>query len=377
VLRGRARLAPALALAAAIGAAPRRAAAPEITGAPVFLALGPVSMPGPARARPGRSSAAAAAKNAACARCHADIAAEHEGSLHRRAHEEPAYLRALAVEPLDFCERCHAPVADPLELDPAAVAATARLGVACVTCHGEDDVVLAAPAREGTRPAPHPLLRSAELASDAACARCHEFEFPDNELRRSPAFLQRTITEHAASGWSEVRCAGCHMPLVPGPFGPHRAHGMPASRDAEVLRRALTVSAMRVGTMLQLELAPDAVGHAVPTGDLFRRLVVIAEAERGQGRAVASARRYLSRRFSVKEQRGGVRMRIESGDDRPGAPDADKQATRVELDLGPDARDLPIRWRVIYERVEHPTGPRDKDAVIEGAEVLAEGTVEG
>src|SRR4051812_1823961 len=49
------------------------------------------------------------ARNAACAGCHVEIAAEWEASLHHASATDPLYLRAFALEPLAFCRECHAP----------------------------------------------------------------------------------------------------------------------------------------------------------------------------------------------------------------------------------------------------------------------------
>src|SRR6185436_5578534 len=105
-------------------------------------------MPGPfTLARAALLHGEAPARNAACEGCHADVAAEHRGSLHQRSQEDPAYQRAFSREPRPFCQRCHAPEADPLSPVPPELAA---LGTGCVTCHLTGDAgVLAAPLAEG------------------------------------------------------------------------------------------------------------------------------------------------------------------------------------------------------------------------------------
>ena len=64
--------------------------------------------------------------------------------------------------------------------------------------------------------------------------------------------MQRTVTEHAASRFA-------------------------VASDPAMLRRALVVHVTRRGDAVAFDLAPGEVGHAVPTGDLFRRLVLVAE----------------------------------------------------------------------------------------------------
>src|SRR5688572_17863817 len=63
------------------------------------------AMPGPGR----RGGSAAVLQNQACEGCHSDVAAEWRGSMHRGAHDNLAYQKAFAIEPMPFCTRCHAP----------------------------------------------------------------------------------------------------------------------------------------------------------------------------------------------------------------------------------------------------------------------------
>ena len=110
-------------------------------------------LPGPAPR--GRSAAEAAALNRTCEDCHAEIAVDWRASLHARAHTDAVYQRAFAIEPLPFCQGCHAPEADPEQPVPASAA---ELGVACVTCHGWQARSPACAREQTIRAAPlHPL----------------------------------------------------------------------------------------------------------------------------------------------------------------------------------------------------------------------------
>lgn len=303
-----------------------------------------VAWPGPARAE-GRPDAAA--RNAACEACHADVARSWRGSLHQLAYLDPSFTEAHAREPSPFCRGCHAPEADPARPAPPALA---ELGVGCVSCHLVGDVVLAAP-RAGAPEAPHPLRRDPRFAAADACGGCHEFAFPGAAPHDEP--IQRTLSEHRLSARASTPCADCHMPRIDG----RRDHRFLASRDPATLRRALRVEATRSpGGRAALRLAPGAVGHAVPTGDLLRRLVVVAEALDPARQVVADDAQVLGRRFVFAERRVPV------GDDRVGARGPDP--VTVELRLGPAADALPIRWRVYYERVAalDSTGRAEVDA---------------
>ncbi len=298
------------------------------------------ALPGPTHAAvvPGRG-----ALNDDCARCHPEHAAEWIASQHRTAHSDPDYQRAVARERGEFCQSCHAPEASA---GHAPTATQAALGVACVTCHlpAGAEAVLAAPgasAHDG-----HDSFASAEFASVGACAGCHEFAFPFNPT----VAMQATVTEHAASPFADTPCADCHMPWTGQGETRHRDHSFAASRDPAMLRAAVDVEAKRGSAgEIALTLTPGRIGHAFPTGDLFRRLWIDVEAIDDNGDGVAYDGRALGRRFT---RSGGHLLE----DDRPGAPAlrASDGAVEVAFTLGESADLLPIRWRVVHQRVDLP-----------------------
>lgn len=324
----------------------------------------PPPMPGPAATK--RAFPASPARdNSACEGCHSAIAREWRGSAHMQAHSDPRYREALALEPLAFCEGCHAPESDPAR--PVSAEA-ARVGVACTSCHavdGEDGAVLAAPAPAGRvpAPAPHAVVRDARFARRDACAGCHEFAFEDGRPWRE--LMQSTATEHAASPMRATPCADCHMPR--GQDG-RRSHRFTVS-DA-MIKSALRVRATRTGpSTLALRLEPLAVGHAMPTGDLFRRLAVEVRLASEGGRVVA--RRYLARHFRPSIA-GPLPYRTLARDDRPGARGG--APVDVVLELGDAAKGKAVAWEVRYERVSHPVSERDVDSIVSSALRVAEGT---
>jgi hypothetical protein len=311
------------------------------------------SMPGPMQ----RRGESAVAINATCEACHADAAREWSASLHRRANVEPAYQRAFAIEPMPFCRSCHAPEAEPHEVPSEAVSA---LGVGCVTCHLTGDAVLAAP-RADAREAPHPVLRSPSFGAPDACASCHQFRFPGRAGNDPDDFMQTTIFEHRASQARDRSCADCHMPVD---AAGRRSHAFTSSRDPDRVRAAVRVLATRTtASTVSVRLDTNEVGHAFPTGDLFRRVEVVAEAFADDHAVVATARQYLTRHFEHT-----ARGRVLRRDDR--LTDTGRVVT---LELGEAAHDLPIAFRVTYQRVAHPEGALDEAAALEDEIVLAEG----
>lgn len=254
----------------------------------------------------------------ACGVCHAEHYAEWANSTHRTAYTNPVFQAEFGRRRRDFCVNCHAP--------RLAIGETGfQDGIDCATCHVRDGAILN-PVVSGD--APHESRAEPILATVDACARCHEFDFEGqrNEL------LQSTLSEWAASpaGREGRTCQGCHMDRADGDERRHR-HDWPASRNHGMLERSIQVegelgelAGERRRVTLRLRVA-DA-GHAVPTGDMFRRL----EVRIWPGDAVEAAEtEWLRRRFRV-DRRGGWH---ESSDTR--VPEHGERIVRATLPGAP------------------------------------------
>lgn len=328
-------------------------------------------LPGPAPR--GRTPGEAHALNSTCEHCHVEIAREWRASLHAQAHTDPAYQRAFALEPLAFCQGCHAPEANPEEPVPEVAAA---LGVACVTCHVLGRDLVAAREPSGVRLAasgssPHPVVRDGRLGATTACSGCHEFAFPDRAARGRLELMQSTVSEHGRSLERDSACSDCHMPVVERHDGRHKSHRFAGGRDAAFVRSAASVAASRVGPgTVRIALTPRDIGHAFPTGDLFRRLEVSAEALGDDWQVVAADRRYLTRHWENDPRSPfGVVLRNVVRDDRPlDVP------VELDLELGERAAGFPIAWRVAYQRVAHPRSTDEDESLVEGEIELSSGT---
>lgn len=273
------------------------------------------------------------AENARCASCHAAQARSHQASKHAQAFVDPAFRAAFAVEPEPFCLDCHAP--EQRRAGPAAPngSADAELGIACTTCHPG-----------GARTAP-------KGSPDAACVRCHEFAFP-GETR----LLQSTATERGRGRFRDVACITCHA-RTSGDGA--RDHGFAATLDPSFLRGAAHISARREGDALVVRFVRAAVGHAFPTGDVFRRIRVRLVGLRGG--APATLERGLSRKAKLGP----------AADDRPFADGTDVAEVRVPLDGLAD-----VAWDVRYERVSHPLDREERAVRVIDAVELAHGRVD-
>ncbi len=323
------------------------------------------SMPGPSR---GPRASDRVDRNAECVVCHSDIADEWRGSLHQQSFSDPMFQAALEREreDLGFCRSCHAPEADPRH-EPSKPAAA--IGVGCVTCHlpGIDDAVLAA-ARTGVDDSkvPHPLRRVADFSQPDACARCHEFWFPGSDRAGHELKMQRTISEHRRSAFADESCQACHMTptRTAGSSKVHRGHGFAVASEPRMLRAAVSADATRPEPeQVVIELRPRLVGHAFPTGDLFRRLVVRVASDD----ASWSEQRYLARHFGVQRVGAGQTIKIEHADDRIGIGGTTRT---LEFELPAELHDRSIRWTLSWERVLDGAGDRakvwDRVVVLEG-----------
>jgi hypothetical protein len=233
--------------------------------------------------------------------------------------------------------------------------------VTCSNCHAN--------IRLGPLGHPRAPQVSAETAS-RVCAKCHEFSFPGS--REHPEKLQLTISEHAASSFANTPCVSCHMPRITEASGAHASHAFAEARSESALRAALSVESQRVTpTRVRLTLRSQHVGHAFPTGDLFRRLVIEANVLGPDYAVFSHQQRQLARHFGNVAAARGASERIAIADDRV---QADAPSV-TELELGDAALGRPIVWQVRYERVLHLNPAHEEDASVESSLLLANGTL--
>jgi hypothetical protein len=269
----------------------------------------------------------------ACGACHAQVYREWRESRHSQSAINELFVAGLEAEPQARCVRCHAPLREQAEpfvrylrerrlgASTLAIApdASAREGIGCAVCHVREGAVLTArPIETSEHPTRfEPLLRDARF-----CASCHQFRFERG----------RALTEHVTQDtWREWRetgeedCRGCHMK--------RGSHLFPGAHDRELLARSIEVRAKGRA----LAIRSIGVGHRMPTGDLFRHLVVQVERQSERGREWITIAR-LGRRFEVVRE-----------------PATERYVKRLVVDetLAPDEVRWVIagraeRWRVLY-----------------------------
>jgi hypothetical protein len=196
-----------------------------------------------------------------CVPCHADVVAEWRQSAHADAFVDPLFAASFKYERRKWCVDCHAPLSER---------AAGRLrdeGVGCAACHLRDGAIVAARPPTAAAQEAHPILVEPRLLRAELCAGCHQFNWPitTEPLRYGPHPMQNTFAEWQHSGSAQT-CIGCHM---------NDGHRMTGGHDLERVRNALDVSVERPSpSLVRVVLRSRNVGHALPTGDPFRRLVL-------------------------------------------------------------------------------------------------------
>jgi hypothetical protein len=221
-----------------------------------------------------------------CEACHTEVYEAWRQSRHRQSLDNAVFLDGFAAEPHARCVYCHAPLEEQakaaLRRRPALVRertlasvpreSLAHEGITCVTCHVREGVVMTA---NPTPPqADHPLRSEPKLGEPSFCASCHEFlghDVVDGQTVLSDEKLQTTWSEWRA--WKDRggqgTCQSCHMP-----GGSHAFRG---SYDRDFLRGALSLRLEQARGGLVAVLESRGVGHAFPTGDVFRHLTLWAD----------------------------------------------------------------------------------------------------
>lgn len=213
-----------------------------------------------------------------CRECHHRQFDEWSRSFHKASLTSPVFLDGLAAEPQRRCLICHGPLARQVEESWRTRGALVRgvrpppesslhEGITCSICHVRDGVVLSP--RADSVPYAHPLRAEPGLRTSEFCGSCHEFSghsVIDGATQLNSLPMQTTLSEWRAWGGAQT-CQDCHMPDA--------SHHVRGAHDEAFVRSALT---LEVRNGAAIVVAHD-VGHRVPTGDVFRHLVLWADDE--------------------------------------------------------------------------------------------------
>ncbi len=302
-----------------------------------------IALPGPA---PNRALPANAAReNQRCTACHRTIAEEWNRSLHRHAYDNPYFARAVKLETVNFCRKCHASDANP-ERDPEP--ALAANGVSCLTCHFTGRGAVGAHGTGTQRIAGHDAAGDARWSDDRACGNCHQFDFPAKPGASTVTAMQDTVHEHALSAYAGAPCQRCHMQLVKDADGTsHHRHDFAVQADPSMLARAVTLELVsRTEKQATVALSAGAIGHAFPTGDLFRS----AELEIWEARAGTAQRKPTVIRLARDYTQDTPNQSRRVVSDTRLKPTANSRDTRlITIDLA--TKDAKIAYKLTWVRM--------------------------
>jgi len=258
----------------------------------------------------------------ACGTCHRDIYRMWRDSAHAEASEDPFFTevfdeirRTREPELARLCLDCHAPMA-VVAGDPAMQRSASREGVSCDYCHSLVEVEInergAAPrldigrVKRGTiaeADSPAHGVAFSELHRTArVCAPCHEFVSP-NGLPILTTYSEWTRSRAAQRGET---CQSCHMSLTEGRVVDPRVerdsaarvnlHEMPGGHSLQQLLKALDVKIrperVEDGVNVEVRLANEGAGHAVPTRMPGPRIVMLVEVSTSGGGTFREERVY-------------------------------------------------------------------------------------
>lgn len=159
--------------------------------------------------------------------------------------------------------------------------------------------------------------------------------------------MQDTHEEHAASSFASTSCQTCHMKERP---EGRMSHRFAVADDPELLASSLRVMGVALeGERLSIAIAPGEVGHAVPTGDLHRRIEVRAWITGEGGRARPVTRLGLERHFAITKaaRREVLDERIPAPGSRGGA---ELVVVPLVLDRAPTDREV-VHWEIVWQRM--------------------------
>lgn len=211
-----------------------------------------------------------------CRSCHKEIYKEWYKSRHRAAYTNGLFQKAYAKERMDWCVNCHSPV---LISDRSRDELDAE-GISCTVCHIREGKILSG--KLSGKMTEHSFQKSKSITGSEFCSNCHQFNFPSRSstgdmIHYSKQPMQNTYQEWQNSYFQDKKnCQDCHMPVREDSEGRHyKSHTFPGGHDAEYLKKSFSVELNRLENGIwDLVLTGKSIGHAFPTGDLFRNLEI-------------------------------------------------------------------------------------------------------
>lgn len=171
-----------------------------------------------------------------CGKCHQEIFAQWQGSMHSNAFQDKFYLKMHEEASKDtdgaidaFCTRCHTPIGTLSgEVPPTTgsqISEISKQGVQCDFCHTVTNAdftfapseIKQGPFTDAVSPY-HETAYSELLTRSEFCGMCHDLNHPENNLPLEATFTEWKASPYAAQG---IQCQDCHMTPGPGVTKPN------------------------------------------------------------------------------------------------------------------------------------------------------------
>lgn len=216
-------------------------------------------------------------KSVECGSCHKEIYRDWNSSRHRVSFTNELYQDSHKKEPMDWCVNCHAPF---LKLGGEVSNLEDRInsaeGISCAVCHVREEKIIVS--KLPKKQTAHQYKEEKILAKSEFCESCHDFNFPKKNLvkgkiKYSNMVMQGTYKEYKDSFYfGKESCQDCHIPKQNG----IKRHFFRGGHDKEFLNKTFFAELNLISENLyELKLIAKNLGHAFPTGDLFRNLSIL------------------------------------------------------------------------------------------------------
>ncbi len=215
-------------------------------------------------------------KSSECGTCHKEIYQDWNSSRHRVSFTNELYQDSHKKEPMDWCVNCHSPF---LKLSGDVSNLKDRInkeeGISCVVCHVRDEKIIVAkiPKTQST----HTYKEEKNLGKSEFCESCHDFNFPKKNFKHgkieySNMVMQGTYKEYKESFYfGRESCQDCHIPKQNG----IKRHYFRGGHDKDFLKKTFFAELKLISeNVYELKLIAKNLGHAFPTGDLFRNFSI-------------------------------------------------------------------------------------------------------
>lgn len=209
-----------------------------------------------------------------CKNCHKKEFDEWSFSMHKKSYSNFFFKEALKEEPRLWCLNCHAPFHELKEISNLKEDENLSEGIGCTICHVKDGEIFGKRNRIDLKE--HKVLEDKSLKNGELCKNCHEFNFTETHepsIRYSNFPMQTTFSEFKEfqNVHKKDSCNSCHLK--------NSLHDFSGPNDKIFLKKNVLMDFNLIkeneNYILKVKIKIPKIGHAFPTGDLFRSVNIL------------------------------------------------------------------------------------------------------